>query len=206
LRHVRVTDPAHTEQRSSKSILQKSFDLREGIEMAGEEVAGEEHAAAEDGNAELEEDEGERGADGDGLGNALPAARVKRIMRKNPDKKKNFSKECVLAVSMATVSSRPRPRPHLRSAMHPGILGLAPRAPRARAAPPEPACRARAPAVPGAVPERHCRKKPREHVGQAAQDHAAAGHWCVPCDRTASAPWSAGVLATVMMMMSFICS
>jgi len=47
------------------------------------------------------EDEGERD-DGEGLGNALPAARVKRIMRKNPDKKKNFSKDTVLAVSMAT--------------------------------------------------------------------------------------------------------
>jgi histone H3/H4 len=116
--------------------------------MAGEEVAAEENAAAEDGNAELEEDEGERGADGDGLGNALPAARVKRIMRKNPDKKKNFSKECVLAVSMATVSSRPRSRPHLRSALNPGIPGMAPRAPRACAAPPEPGRPCCAPAAP----------------------------------------------------------
>ena len=117
--------------------------------MAGEEVAAEENAAAEDGNAELEEDEGERGADGDGLGNALPAARVKRIMRKNPDKKKNFSKECVLAVSRATVSKCPSPRPHLRSALNPGTPGMAPRAPRACAAPPEPGrpCRALASAV-----------------------------------------------------------
>ena len=60
-------------------------------------------AAAPDGNNEMEEDEGER-ADGEGLGGKLPSARVKRIMRKNPDKKKNFSKETVLAVSMATVS------------------------------------------------------------------------------------------------------
>ena len=163
-------------------------------------MAAEENAAAEDGNAELEEDEGERGADGDGLGNALPAARVKRIMRKNPDKKKNFSKECVLAVSMATVSKCPSPRPHMRSALNPGTPGMAPRAPRACAAPPEPGrpCCALAPAVPGAVPERHCREEPREHVGKAAQDNAAAGYRCVPCDRPASAPWSAGVHATVI--------
>jgi hypothetical protein len=70
--------------------------------------APEAHAAAADA-PEMEEDEGERAADGEGLGNALPVARVKRIMRKNPDKKKNFSKDTVLAVSMATVSSlRPR--------------------------------------------------------------------------------------------------
>eukprot|EP00802_Teleaulax_amphioxeia_P022823 Tamp_23312.p1 GENE.Tamp_23312~~Tamp_23312.p1 ORF type:complete len:249 (+),score=84.55 Tamp_23312:28-747(+) len=63
--------------------------------------APEAHAAAADA-PEMEEDEGERAADGEGLGNALPVARVKRIMRKNPDKKKNFSKDTVLAVSMAT--------------------------------------------------------------------------------------------------------
>ena len=53
---------------------------------------------------EIREDAEDEGASGEGLGNALPAARVKRIMRKNPDKKKNFSKDTVLAVSMATVS------------------------------------------------------------------------------------------------------
>jgi len=79
--------------------------------MAGDDVvvtggpSGDAEPNKAERNDEMEEvgDEGERD-DGEGLGNALPAARVKRIMRKNPDKKKNFSKDTVLAVSMATVS------------------------------------------------------------------------------------------------------
>jgi hypothetical protein len=76
--------------------------------MAGEEdVVVEAATAAANNNNDMEEireDAEDEGAPGEGLGNALPAARVKRIMRKNPDKKKNFSKDTVLAVSMATVS------------------------------------------------------------------------------------------------------
>jgi hypothetical protein len=76
--------------------------------MAGEEdVVVEAATAAANINNDMEEireDAEDEGAPGEGLGNALPAARVKRIMRKNPDKKKNFSKDTVLAVSMATVS------------------------------------------------------------------------------------------------------
>jgi hypothetical protein len=77
--------------------------------MAGEDVAPvEERGPAEEGAAR---DEGEDEGSGEGLGFALPAARMKRIMRKNPDKKKNFSKETVLAVSMATVLFTQPPPP-----------------------------------------------------------------------------------------------
>ena len=75
----------------------------------GEDAA----AMAPEGRGDVEEvrDDGDDEGSGEGLGNALPAARVKRIMRKNPDKKKNFSKETVLAVSMATVPLPPCPAP-----------------------------------------------------------------------------------------------
>ena len=92
--------------------------------MAAEDGAAEapEAQAATADATEMEEDEGERAADGEGLGNALPVARVKRIMRKNPDKKKNFSKDTVLAVSMATVASlRLRPRAGRCTAVQQGM-------------------------------------------------------------------------------------
>jgi histone H3/H4 len=78
--------------------------------MAGEDVvvASESGEMIVDAKAEVEEvrEEGEdEGAEGEGLGNGFPIARVKRIMRKNPDKKKQFSQDTVRAVCIATVSS-----------------------------------------------------------------------------------------------------
>jgi len=155
--------------------------------MAGEDVvvtdgpSGDAEPKKAERNDEMEEveDEGERD-DGEGLGNALPAARVKRIMRKNPDKKKNFSKDTVLAVSMATVSiditCTKIPAlvlPRLRVCVFPLPFVLAPTCfcfcccllPSGRCA--------------GTLFGRHCQAKPRVYGHEEAQDHAAGGYWCV---------------------------
>eukprot|EP00960_Hanusia_phi_P031163 749117-Hanusia_phi.AAC.4 len=56
-----------------------------------------------------DKDDAERGGDGENQGTdeqevAFPYARIKRIMRKNPDKKKNYSRETIHAMAVCTVS------------------------------------------------------------------------------------------------------
>ncbi|EKX45773.1 hypothetical protein GUITHDRAFT_108226 [Guillardia theta CCMP2712] len=62
---------------------------------------------AEEVDAEADKDEGERGGDGENQGTEeqevnFPYARIKRIMRKNPDKKKNYSRETIHAMTVCT--------------------------------------------------------------------------------------------------------
>ena len=66
---------------------------------------------AEEVDAEAEKEEGERAGDGENQGTEeqevnFPYARIKRIMRKNPDKKKNYSRETIHAMTVCTVSKR----------------------------------------------------------------------------------------------------
>ncbi len=78
----------------------RSMINEDGVGASESQVQRKENVDAE---RDEEKGDGEGGAE-DATG-IFPAARVKRIMRKNPDKKKNFAKDTVHVVALATVSA-----------------------------------------------------------------------------------------------------
>lgn len=76
------------------------------MESAGGEAQAPSKSNGADADAEKDEDKGDGEGGADDTTGIFPAARVKRIMRKNPDKKKNFAKDTIHVVALATVGTQ----------------------------------------------------------------------------------------------------